>query len=141
MLRTALGAVRKTRLRLNHCEPTAPGLTFTNWPAPEGLVPADGSLAGLVSFAPRLPPPDALALRDAHPVFLLDSWRLAYRFDDPEEGTFDNRYMLMPADLPDPEALRAANERTSFIALIETAEGVAEVDKIAALDAWNRVRA
>ena len=38
-----------------------------------------------------LPPADA---KGAHPFFLLDSWRLAYRFDSSEEGVFDNRYML-----------------------------------------------
>ena len=42
----------------------------------------------------------------------------------------NDRYHMSPVK----EALRAANQRTCFIALIETAEGVSEVEKIAALD-------
>ena len=42
----------------------------------------------------------------------------------------NDRYHMSPVK----EALSAANQRTCFIALIETAEGVAEVEKIAALD-------
>jgi hypothetical protein len=40
-------------------------------------------------------------------VFLLDAWRLAFREDEPDDDVTDNRYMLTPADLPDPAALRA----------------------------------
>jgi 2-dehydro-3-deoxyglucarate aldolase/4-hydroxy-2-oxoheptanedioate aldolase len=42
----------------------------------------------------------------------------------------NDRYHMSPVK----DALRAANQRNCFIALIETAEGVAEVEKIAALD-------
>lgn len=85
-------------------EPIAPIVTFNNWPAENGLVPADETLAGLLAFPPKLPPPEA---QDAHPMFLLDSWRLAFRFDSPDADTYDNRYMLMPGDLPDAASLHA----------------------------------
>jgi hypothetical protein len=56
-------------------------------------------------MAPVLPGPvDAAAAR---PVFLLDSWRLAYRYDDPGEETYDNRYILSSSDFPDADTLRA----------------------------------
>lgn len=45
-------------------------------------------------------------------------------------GLGNDRYRMTPVK----EALRAANDRTSFIALIETADGVENVEKIAALD-------
>ena len=45
-------------------------------------------------------------------------------------GLGNDRYRMGPAV----EALNAANARTRFIALIETAEGVANVDDIAAID-------
>ena len=106
-LRGAASAAFASRLSRDAKEPVAPVVTFNNWPANEGIVPADETLAGLLAFPPRLPPPEETAIRNAHPVFLLDSWRLAYRFDEPEDGAFDNRYMLMPADLPDVEMLRA----------------------------------
>ena len=40
-------------------------------------------------------------------MFLLDSWRLAYRFDDPGDDTYDNRYILTRAICPTPATLRA----------------------------------
>lgn len=79
-------------------------LTFNNWPADEGLIPAEETLAGMIAFSPR----PSVASTQAAPVFLLDSWRLAYRFDEPDEETYDNRYVLGQADLPDPETLRLA---------------------------------
>lgn len=85
-------------------EAIAPVITFNNWPSQDSVVPADETLAGLIAFPPKLPPPIAT---NAHPVFVLDSWRLAYRFDDPGDEVYDNRYMLMPGDLPDPELLRS----------------------------------
>lgn len=103
-LRGAASCAFGARLSRDAASPVAPVVTFNNWPAAEAVVPAEESLAGLIAFAPKLPPPDAT---QAHPVFLLDSWRLAYRFDDPGPDVFDNRYMLMPGDLPDVETLRA----------------------------------
>jgi hypothetical protein len=82
-------------------EAVAPVLTFNNWPAPEELIPAEETLAALLTFEPRSLPEDA-----AHPVFMLDAWRLAYRFDTPDEETADNRYMLGPNDFPTSAVLR-----------------------------------
>lgn len=45
-------------------------------------------------------------------------------------GLGNDRYRMMPPV----EALKAANARTRFVALIETVDGVRNVDKIAALD-------
>lgn len=84
-------------------EPISPVLTFNNWPSESGLVPADETLAALVLMAPPRPPKDT---PNGHPVFLLDSWRLAFREDDPG-GAYDNRYMLQPHELPSAEELRA----------------------------------
>jgi hypothetical protein len=78
--------------------------TFNNWPAEDELVPAEETLAALATMAPRLPEEGATGSR---PVFLLDAWRLAYRFDEPGDDTYDNRYILTPSDLPDAETLRA----------------------------------
>jgi hypothetical protein len=103
-LRGAASAVFAARLSRDAKEPIAPVVTFNNWPSVDGLVPAEETLAGLVAFSPHLPPDDAPS---AHPVFALDSWRLAYRFDDPGDDVYDNRYMLMPGDLPDAATLRA----------------------------------
>lgn len=77
--------------------------TFNNWPSPDELVPAEETLSALSTMVPRLPPD---ADGPTTPVFLLDSWRLAYRFDAPDEDTYDNRYLLSPSDLPDAETLR-----------------------------------
>ena len=72
----------------------APILTaFHNVPSENGLVPAEETLAGLLAVAP------ARARADAPPVFLLDAWRLAYRYDAPGDGVYDNRYVLGSADL------------------------------------------
>lgn len=106
-LRGAASAAFASRLSLTATTPVAPVITFANWPSPDGIVPADETLAGLLSFPPRLPPPDEGELARATPVFVLDSWRLAYRFDDPGSDAFDNRYMLMASDLPDADTLRA----------------------------------
>ena len=88
-LRGAASCAFAARLSRDAREPVAPVVTFNNWPSQDSVVPADETLAGLLAFPPRLPPPDAVALRSAHPVFLLDSWRLAYRFDDPGDDVAD----------------------------------------------------
>jgi hypothetical protein len=82
----------------------APVLTFNNWPAEEEVVPAEQTLAALVSMRPRLLGP---ADQTATPVFLLDAWRLAYRETQPDPEAMDNRYMLLPSDFPDAATLRA----------------------------------
>jgi hypothetical protein len=84
--------------------PIAPVLTFNNWPAEDELVPAEETLAALIAFTPALPSSAATKTR---PVFLLDAWRLAYRFDEPEIGVHDNRYVLNAGDLPDVAMLQS----------------------------------
>lgn len=96
-------------------EPISPVLTFNNWPAEDGLVPADETLAALVLMAPPKPPRESPG---GIPVFLLDSWRLAYREDDPG-GAYDNRYMLQPHDLPSADELRAKGI-TRIVYLVES---------------------
>lgn len=137
-LRGAASAAFVSRLSRDAREPIAPVVTFNNWPAQDSVVPADETLAGLLSFPPRLPPPDRVALENAHPVFLLDSWRLAYRFDQPDDETFDNRYMLMPTDLPDAETLRARNI-TRVVYVVEDLDDaeVEEDDLNASFRAWQ----
>ncbi|MFO0739978.1 MAG: hypothetical protein U0270_29035 [Labilithrix sp.] len=105
-LRGAASCAFASALSRSTSEPVAPVLTFNNWPASTSLVPAEETLAGLVAFPPRLPPPEVNQIANAHPVFLLDSWRLAYRFDEVDDGVYDNRYMLTPNDLPDVNVLR-----------------------------------
>jgi hypothetical protein len=137
-LRGAASAAFVSRLSRDAREPIAPVVTFNNWPATEAVVPAEETLAGLLAYPPRLPPPDETALRKAHPVFLLDSWRLAYRFDEPEEGIFDNRYMLMPSDLPDVEMLRQ-HGITRIVYVVEDLDDaeVEEDDLNASFRAWQ----
>lgn len=83
----------------------APVMTFNNWPAEHEVVPAEQTLAALVTMRPRL-----LSASDqaTTPVFLLDAWRLAYREVEPDPEAIDNRYILLPSDFPDAAALRAA---------------------------------
>jgi hypothetical protein len=85
-------------------DPVATVLTFNNWPAENELIPAEETLAALVTMQPRLPQPTDQATR---PVILLDAWRLAFREDEPGDDVTDNRYMLSPQDLPDAASLRA----------------------------------
>lgn len=137
-LRGAASAAFASRLSRDAREPIAPVVTFNNWPSGDGVVPADETLAGLLAFPPRLPPPEQDAIQRAHPVFLLDSWRLAYRFDDPGDEMFDNRYMLMPSDLPDAETLRARNI-TRIVYVVEDLDDaeVEEDDLNASFRAWQ----
>jgi hypothetical protein len=134
-LRGAASCAFVSRLSRESKEPIAPVITFNNWPATESIVPADESLAGLLAFPPKLPPPEA---RNAHPFFVLDSWRLAYRFDDPGDGTFDNRYMLMPGDLPDAATLQAQGI-TRIVYVVEDLDDaeVEEDDLHASFRAWQ----
>lgn len=85
-------------------EPVSLVPTFNNWPAEDELVPAEETLAALATMQPRMPDPGTSGSR---PVFLLDAWRLAYRFDEPDDDTYDNRYILNPSDLPSVDDLRA----------------------------------
>lgn len=86
-------------------EPVAPVLTFNNWPAENELVPAEETLAALATFYPA--PIGTVDASAARPIFMLDSWRLAYRDEAIDDLATDNRYLIQGSDLPDPETLRA----------------------------------
>ena len=77
-------------------------MTFNNWPAADELIPAEETLAALVTMRPRLP-----ENRDKWESsgLLLDSWRLAYRDQELAEETIDNRYYLTTSDFPEPAQL------------------------------------
>jgi hypothetical protein len=77
--------------------------TFNNWPARREMVPAEETLAAMATMTPHLPDGSG----STHPVFLLDAWRLAYRDEQPDDDTYDNRYILSPSDFPDAAVLRA----------------------------------
>jgi len=115
-------------------EPISPVLTFNNWPSESGLVPADETLAALVLMAPPRPPKET---PNGHPVFLLDSWRLAFREDDPG-GAYDNRYMLQPHELPSAEELRGRGI-TRIVYLVESFDDTEgeEDDLHPVLRAWQ----
>jgi hypothetical protein len=85
----------------------APVMTFNNWPSENEVVPAEQTLAALVTMSPRPLAADAQAV----PVFLLDAWRLAFRDSEPDPSAVDNRYMLLASDFPDPATLRARGIR------------------------------
>jgi hypothetical protein len=92
-----------TTLARRALSPVSLVLTFNNWPAENEVVPAEETLAALVAMPPQLP----ASWVPTTPVFLLDSWRLAYRDAEPADGAVDNRYVLTAADLPDAATLKA----------------------------------
>jgi hypothetical protein len=94
-------------------------LTFNNWPAPNGLVPAEETLAGLVSTSPGLLSGGGAST----PVFLLDAWRLAYRYVEPTPEYVDNRYMLTPSDFPEASMLKAQGI-SQIVYVVESRAGV-----------------
>jgi hypothetical protein len=104
-LRGAGSVTFGARLSQRSQQAIAPIATFNNWPADDELIPAEETLAAMIGQSPTMP---AAASSDpGRPVFLLDAWRLAYRYDEPDEYTYDNRYVIGGADLPDASALRA----------------------------------
>ena len=107
-MRGAASVAFGTTLSQAASEPVRLVPTFNHWPAADELIPAEETLAAMTTMLPRRPEEVGVGAR---PVFLLDSWRLAYRFDDPGEDTYDNRYILNPSDLPDVETLRAQGIR------------------------------
>jgi hypothetical protein len=110
--------------------------TFNNWPAEDELVPAEETLSALATMAPKLPDETAGATR---PVFLLDAWRLAYRFDDPGDDTYDNRYILSASDLPDVETLRANGIRRVLYVVASLDDTAVEEDDLHVLfDEYQR---
>jgi hypothetical protein len=105
----------------------APVMTFNNWPAEHEVVPAEQTLAALVTMRPRL-----LTGADvvATPVFLLDAWRLAYREVTPDPEAIDNRYILLPSDFPDPATLRAAGIHRVVYVVEERSSASTEEDDV-----------
>lgn len=101
--------------------------TFNNWPADDEVVPAEETLAALLAESPRLPDP---AAQSTTPVLLLDAWRLAFRFDEPDEGTVDNRYALTPSDLPDATLLRAQGIRRVLYVVEDLDDAEVEEDDL-----------
>jgi len=120
-LRGAASVAFAAALKREAREGVAPILTFNNWPAAEEVVPAEEALSALVTIHPG-PPGTAPTAR---PVFMLDSWRLAFRFDPVDDDITDNRYMLSQADLPAADTLRAQGV-SRVIYLVESADDTSE---------------
>lgn len=110
--------------------PVAPVLTFNNWPAENELVPAEEALAALIDFPPQIPAQNTNA---ATPVMLLDAWRLAYRFDQPDFDVHDNRYALTSADLPDVATLKAQGVTRVIYVVEDLGEAEVEEDDVHAV--------
>ncbi|MBI5534333.1 MAG: hypothetical protein HY898_16540 [Deltaproteobacteria bacterium] len=85
-------------------DPVSPVATFNNWPGDDEMVPAEETLAALVTMSPKMP--GATETRSV-PVFMLDAWRLAYREDVADEEVLDNRYMLDASSFPSTLELQA----------------------------------
>jgi hypothetical protein len=100
--------------------------TFNNWPAEDEVIPAEETLTAMITSPPHLPGDDDVG---AVPVFLLDSWRLAYKDEAIGEGAVDNRYMLTPGDFPSPGVLRAQGI-TEIIYLVASDEIEGEDDDL-----------
>ena len=101
--------------------------TFNNWPAQNELVPAEETLAALVSMSPS---PAQDGLDAGSPVFLLDAWRMAFRSEEPDDDVYDNRYFLSPADLPDVATLRARGIRRVLYVVTSVDETSIEEDDL-----------
>jgi hypothetical protein len=107
-LRGAASVAFGATLSQESSRPVAPVMTFNNWPADNEVVPAEQTLAALVTMRPRQLPAGEI---QAAPVFLLDAWRLAFRDSTPDPTSIDNRYVLLSSDFPDPAVLRARGIR------------------------------
>jgi hypothetical protein len=101
-LRGAASVAFGTTLSAAAREPVSLVPTFNNWPADNEFVPAEETLAALVTLAPN---PNTSRPGPGRPIFLLDAWRLAYRNELPEDDVYDNRYALAPTDLPAAQVL------------------------------------
>ncbi|HSQ63556.1 MAG TPA: hypothetical protein VLM85_10100 [Polyangiaceae bacterium] len=97
-------------------------LTFNNWPSEDEVVPAEETLAALVRDAPLS------QAGGGPPVFLLDAWRLAFRFDEPDPGSVDNRYAV--GDLPTADVLRARGIRRVLYVVEDLDETDVEEDDL-----------
>jgi hypothetical protein len=101
--------------------------TFNNWPGDDELVPAEETLAALVTMTPH---PVADDRGPTTPVFLLDAWRLAYSDEEPSPETYDNRYILTPSDLPDAATLRARGIQRVVYVVADRDEALHEEDDV-----------
>ena len=135
-LRGAASVAFGATLSRTAVEPVRLVPTFNNWPATDELIPAEETLAALTTMTPR--PPEEVE-GGARPVFLLDAWRLAYRFEEPADDTYDNRYILTSSDLPDVETLRRNGIRR-IVYLVSSLDDVAveEDDVHATFLEWER---
>jgi hypothetical protein len=80
----------------------------------------------------EMPPRQAVSGADgvpASPVFLLDSWRLAYKDETVAADVVDNRYMLTRADLPSARTLRD-NGITEVVYLVADVDVLSEEDDL-----------
>jgi hypothetical protein len=100
---------------------------FNNWPARGEFVPAEETLAALATMSPGLPGDGDEA---GYPVFLLDAWRMAHRFEVPDDETYDNRYFLSASDLPDVDTLRARGIRRVVYVVESVGETNVEEDDL-----------
>jgi hypothetical protein len=105
--------------------PVAPVLTFNNWPAEDEVIPAEETLSALLLYSPILPAAGA----PATPVFVLDSFRLAYRDESIDEAT-DNRYALTQADFPTASQLATLGVRHVVYVVEQWSESEVEEDDL-----------
>jgi hypothetical protein len=124
-LRGAASVAFGATLSQMSAQPVAPVMTFNNWPADHETVPAEQTLAALVTMRPRPLPAGEI---QATPVFLLDAWRLALRKAEPDPEAMDNRYVLLSSDFPDPAVLRARGITRVVYVVEDRDESTAEED-------------
>jgi hypothetical protein len=124
-LRGAASVAFGATLSQEAAQPIAPVMTFNNWPAENEVVPAEETLAALVSMRPRPLPRGEIV---AAPVFMLDAWRLALRGTTPDPLAIDNRYVVLASDFPDPATLRARGIRRVVYVVEDRRKTSAEED-------------
>ncbi len=126
-LRGAASVAFGATLSRESFHPVSPVLTFNNWPADNEVVPAEQTLAALVTMRPR--PLPAWETRAA-PIFLLDAWRLAFRDRETDPSTVDNRYVLLSSDFPDAATLLAYGIRRVIYVVEDRGQTSTEEDDI-----------
>ena len=113
-------------------ESVSPVLTFNNWPAESEMIPAEETLSALLTMSPRLASTPATG-EVTRPVFLLDAWRLAYRYDTVDDDVTDNRYMLNPSDLPAVDVLQSEGIRRVVYVVESLDDSAMEEDDLNAI--------
>jgi hypothetical protein len=129
-LRGAASVAFGTTLSHLSKEPVAIIPTFNNWPFQDELVPAEETLSAMISKAPYISTSNEGASR---PVFLLDSWRLAYKDENIDDQVVDNRYMLSPSDFPTPAKLSDYGIRHIIYVVSDVNDAEFEEDDLNAL--------